>query len=107
MLKVIILVVLIGLGMISGTAKILLMPEEVEFFTRVGLNETLIILIGITQLIGSIVIFFKKPRKIGAFILAVTFGISTFMIFLSGKIVFGFISFLPILMTYFIIKEKE
>ena len=106
MLKIIILVALIGLGIISGIAKVSLMPEEMEFFTRAGLNQTSIILIGITQLIGSIAIFLKKARKIGAFILAVTFGISTLMIFLSGKIVFGFISLLPILMTYFIIKEK-
>ena len=106
MLKKIILFVLIALGTISGIMKMLLIPEEVEFFTRAGLNETLIFLIGFSQLTGSILIFFKKPRKAGAFILAVTFGISTFLIFISGKIIFGFISFLPILMTFFIIKEK-
>lgn len=40
---------IIEIGIISGITKMLLMPEDVEFFTTVGLNETLIILIGITQ----------------------------------------------------------
>ena len=37
-----------------------------------------------------------KTRKIAALALALTFGVSSFLIFLAGKTAFGFFSLLPI-----------
>ncbi len=104
--RVIILVLLIGLGISSGLAKIMLIPEEMEFFKGVGFSETLLVLFGVTQLIGGILLLFKKLRKLGACILAITFGASTVFIFLSGNIAFGLFSILPILLTGIIIIES-
>ncbi len=102
--KIIILVLLILLGISSGTAKIMLIPGEMEFFQGAGFSKTLIVLFGITQLIGGILLVFKKVRKQGAIIIAITFCISTVFIFLSGKIAFGFFSILPILLAGIIVK---
>jgi hypothetical protein len=105
--KIIILVLLIGLGISSAIAKIMRMPEEVEFFSGAGLNETLLILFGIIQLIGSLLLIPKKFRKNGALILMITFLISTIFIFLSGALGFAIFSMLPIFMTLIIIKDKH
>lgn len=105
--KIIILTLLVGLGISSGVAKIMLIPGEMSFFKGVGFSESFLVLFGITQLIGSILLVFKKLKKIGAFILAITFCISTICIFLNGTIGFGFFSILPILMAGFIIYDKN
>jgi len=104
--KIIVLVLLIGLGMSSGIAKIMLIPGEMIFFKEVGFSKTLLIIFGSIQLISSSFLIFKKTRTIGAVILAITFCISTVLIFLTGTISFGLFSILPILMIGFIIYEK-
>lgn len=104
--KIIILILLVGLGVSSGLAKIMLIPGEMDFFKGVGFSQTLLILFGIIQLIGGILLILKKMRKIGASVIAITFFASTILIFLSGKIVFGFFSILPILLAVVIIKDR-
>ena len=105
--KIIVLILLIGLGISSGVAKIMLIPGEMVFFKGVGFSETLLVIFGSIQLIVSSLLIFKKLRNIGAIILAITFCISTVFIFLSGSISFGFFSILPILMIGFIMYEKN
>jgi hypothetical protein len=51
--KNIALILLIGLGIGSGIAKITLIPEEMAFFKGVGFNETLLIPFGVVQLACS------------------------------------------------------
>ncbi|PKG41563.1 hypothetical protein CXF67_14895 [Psychroflexus sp. MES1-P1E] len=95
------------MGISSGVAKIMLIPGEMAFFKGVGFSETLLIIFGSIQIIGSSLLIFKKLRNLGAIILAITFCISTVLIFLGGTISFGFFSILPILMIGFIINEKN
>ena len=105
--KIIVLILVIGLGISSGAAKIMLIPGEMSFFKGVGFSETLLIIFGSIQLISSSLLIFKKLRNLGAIILSITFCISTVLIFLSGTISFAFFSILPILMIGFIIYEKN
>jgi hypothetical protein len=95
-IKVVLIILVTILGLSAGGAKILLMPEEMKFFSKVGMNDMMLIVFGLIQLIGAILFIFSKTRKIGAIILAVTFGTSSLIILLAGKITFGLFSLLPI-----------
>lgn len=103
-IKIVILILLVGLGVSAGLAKIMLIPEEMVFFKAVGFSEIILVLFGIVQLIGSILLIPKKTRKVGAYIIIATFLMSTILIFISGKIAFGLFSTLPILLTIFFIS---
>lgn len=93
------LVVLILLGIMAGLTKILLVAEEQAFLAGVGFSDSGIILFGITQLAGGVLLIFPGTRLGGAVLLALTLAVSTVTIFLSGKTGFGFFSIVPILMT--------
>jgi len=95
-IKVVLIILIAILGLSAGAAKISLMPEEMEFFSKVGMNDTMLFVFGLIQLIGALLFIFSKTRKIGANILAFTFGASSIIIFLAGKIAFGLFSLLPI-----------
>lgn len=103
-LKKVNLVLLTLLSVTSGIAKIMQLPQEIQFFGDAGFGETPVILFGVAQLAGGVLLVFQKVRELGAIIVAVTFCISTVLIFKDGKIAFGFISILPILMLGIVIK---
>lgn len=98
-LKTGVLIVLVLLGTSAGVAKILKVPEELAFFQAVGLGELIVLLFGTVQLVGAILLIFRRTRLAGALVSAVTYLGSAIMIFVSGAIGFGTISLLPILMS--------
>ena len=100
--------VLLGLLSLSaGAAKVMQVPAEVGFFQDAGLSIKLLILLGAVQLAGGILLLFQNVRKTGATIMAVTFLISSIVIFINGTIAFGVFSFLPIVMAFFVIRETS
>ena len=101
------LVAVLLLALTSGIAKIMLIPEELAFFQKVGLTETAIILVGILQIISAVLILINRFRIIGTTLLGITFIFSTILIFLSGDVTFGLFSTLPILLIFFIVKTKK
>jgi len=103
--KTINLVLLILLGLSSGVSKIIQLPQEMEFFHgEMGFGASAIVLFGLVQLAAGILLVFGSTRTMGAAILALTFLISTVVIFMAGKIGFGVFSILPIVMAGFVIK---
>lgn len=82
----IILAILVFLAISSGVTKILLMPQDVEFFGQYGFSNPILIAYGLTQLVGGIILAIPKTRVIGTAIVAVTFLISAVVLFLSGNI---------------------
>ena len=101
------LVAVLLLALASGIAKIMLIPEELAFFQKVGLTETVIILVGILQIISAALILINRFSKIGATLLGITFIFSTILIFLSGDVTFGLFSILPIVLIFFIVLPKK
>ena len=101
------LVAVLLLALASGIAKIMLIPEELAFFQKVGLTETAIILVGILQIISAALILINRFSKIGATLLGITFIFSTILIFLSGDVTFGLFSILPIVLIFFIVLPKK
>ena len=100
-LKTVNLVLLILLSITAGM--VMQMPEDMKFFQDAGFSDTLIIFFGAAHLTGGILLVFPEMRKLGAIIMVVTFCILTIIIFISGKIAFGFFSILPILIAGIVI----
>lgn len=82
----IVLVLLVFLAVSSGITKILLMPQDVEFFGQYGFSNPILISYGIAQVIGGILLATPRTRGLGAATIACTFIISAVILFLAGNI---------------------
>ena len=85
-IPIVILGLLVFLAISSGLTKILLMPQDVEFFGKYGFTTFLLILFGALQVIGGLLLVFLKTRILGAAIVAVTFSISAVVLILAGSV---------------------
>jgi len=105
LLKVI-LVVLIFLAISSGVTKIMLMPQDAEFFGKYGFTHSILIAYGATQLIGGIFLIIQKTRFIGTVIVAITFLISAVVLIMDNNILFTIITFVAIAMLGVVMKQS-
>ena len=69
----IIVVVLVLLALSSGITKIMLMPQDVEFFDAHGFSSPMLIAFGACQIIGGVLMVISKLRMLGAITVAMTF----------------------------------
>jgi len=90
----------------SGIAKIMPMPPEVNIFGDAGFNETSLILFGIAQLAGGVLLIIRRMRVSGAVIVAVTFVASTVLIFMDARFAVAKFSLLPADMAILVIKTS-
>lgn len=81
----IILVLLVFLAISSGVAKVALMQQDVVLFGKYGFSNPILIAFGATQLIGGVLLPFKKTRLFGAAIVAITFLISLVVLIMDGN----------------------
>lgn len=102
----IILVVLVLLAVSSGVTKILLMQQDVDFFGKYGFSDPILVIYGLVQLIGGLLLVFTKTRFVGAAIVAVTFLISLVVILMEGNIPVGIITVITILLLGVIMKQS-
>jgi hypothetical protein len=100
----IILIVLIALlSFLAGLAKVTHQPEEVKFLEGFGFNPTLILVYGLIQALGAVLLIFHKTKLVGALISFIAFSLSTVLIFASGNYIFGFISLIPIMLIILVV----
>jgi len=103
-----ILIALISLlSVVAGLAKVLQVPQEVQFLQMFGFNSTLVISYGVIQVCGGILLAIPKTIKIGATITMFAFGLSTLLIGINGDYIFALISLLPIALTALIFKQSS
>lgn len=102
----VILVILMFLAISSGVSKVLLMPQDVEFFGRYGFTNSILIAYGVVQLMGGIFLVPSKTRIIGAFVLAITFLISLVFLLMSGNITVAIVTLVCIALLGIIIKQS-
>ena len=100
------LVFVIALGTIAGIVKVMRLPMEVEFFEYARLGGNSVVVFGVVQLVGSVLLVFPRTRFWGASVVAATFLSVTVMLFAAGLITFGVISVLPVAMVGIIIKAN-
>ena len=97
-------VVLIALMAITaGLAKVFQIPDEVQFLNLFGFTTLLIVSYGVIQTIGGVLILVPRTLKIGAFVTALAFILSSVLILLSGDLIFSLVSLIPVMLTYFIV----
>lgn len=92
------LILLTLLSVASGAAKVMRMPQEVAFFGNAGMDETGVVVFGVTQLLGGALLALRKTRLAGALVMAATFAISTVVILMAGDLAFALFSLLPIVL---------
>ena len=88
--------ILILLSFSSGVTKVLLMPQEIEFFGSAGFSNWAIIGYGISQIAGAALLIPAGTRMIASFYLAANYLLSVIVIALSGNIPFALFSLLPV-----------
>jgi len=104
-IKNLIIVVIALLSISSGLAKVMQVPQEMEFLQSVGLSRILIIVFGLVLIAGGVLLAPKKTRTLGAVIVASAFVVSTVLIFMGGNSAFGLFSILPIALAGVVIYE--
>ena len=87
----------------AGAPKILRMPQELEFLSSIGLSSAGVLILGVLQLTGGILLFKKKSRLPGAAVACFTLLVSSVAIFVGGNTLFGLISLLPVVVSLIII----
>lgn len=95
------------LSVAAGFAKVMGAPQEVAFLQSFGFTSMLIIAYGSVQIAGGILLAIPNTKKLGAMIAMLAFGLSTVLIFISGNLMFGFISLFPILLACFIFWQSS
>lgn len=102
----IILVLLVFLAISSGIAKIALMQQEVNSFGKYGFSNPILIAFGATQLIGGVLLPFKKTRFFGAAIVAITFLLSLVVLIMDGNIPASIATIVAILLLGVVMKQS-
>lgn len=100
-----VLILLILLGLAAGAAKVMKMPQELEFFGAVGLNSMGVTILGAAQMLGGLLMLFGKTRLPGALLLDVTLLLSAAVVFISGDIGFGILSLVPVVLNSLLIMD--
>ncbi|NMP31529.1 lipase maturation factor family protein [Thalassotalea sp. M1531] len=105
--KLILTLLIALLSIAAGVAKVMAVPEEVQFLNSFGFNAMLIMIYGVIQIIGGVLFAIPKTIKWGAAIIIVGFCISTVLIILDGNYVFALTSLLPIVLAVFVLWQSN
>jgi hypothetical protein len=87
-IQIAVLCILVFLAVSWGITKILLMPQDAEFFGKYGFTSILLGMFGAVQVIGGVMMVFHRTRLIGAAIVAITFAISAVLLIMEGNVPF-------------------
>ena len=101
------LVILVLLAVSSGITKIMLMPQELEFFGKYGFSNPLLITFGFVQLVGGVLLMISKSRLYGAVIVAITFIISLVLLVMDNNYPVAAITALAIALLVWVAKPDK
>ena len=91
------------LSIATGIFKLLQQKADIELFKAIGLNATMVTILGGIQLLGGLLLIASKTRKLGAYIMIPTFIIASIAVFANHMLAFGIVSILFIVMAYLVI----
>lgn len=100
----ILLVLLTALAVLSGVTKITLMPNEVEFFSQYGFSNPMLIAFGAVQLVGGILLPWKKTRFAGATVVALTFLVSLAILLMDGNMPVSIVTAIVTILLFVVMK---
>lgn len=101
-----ILILLVLLAISSGITKIALMQQDVDFFGQYGFTNPILITFGAAQLIGGVMLPFKKTRFFGAAIVAITFLVSLVLLLLEGNLPVSVVTAIATLFLGVVMKQS-
>jgi len=102
----IILVILVFLAIFSGATKIALAQADIEFFGKYGFSNPMLIAFGATQLLGGVLMPFRKTRFSGAAIVAITFIVSLVLLLMDGNIPVSIVTVVAIFLLGVVMKRS-
>lgn len=105
-ISITILVILTLLAVSSGITKVMLMPQDVEFFGQYGFSDPILMIYGAVQLIGGVLLPFRKTRFVGAAIVAITFLISLVVLLMEGNLPVSVVTIVPTLLLGLVMKQS-
>lgn len=100
-----IVAVLALLSIAAGLAKVMQTQQEMEFLQGLGLSSFLIVVFGLVQIVGGILMAPKKIRIPGAILVTLALVVSTILVFMGGNLALGFFSVIPIALACVIIYQ--
>ena len=84
----------------------MLTQQDVEFFGKYGFSNSILIGFGLAQLLGGLLMVFRKTRFVGAAIVAVTFLISLALLVVEGNTPVSIITLLATLLLGVIMRQS-
>ena len=101
-----ILAILFFLAVSSGITKIMLMEQDVVFFSAYGFTNPLLMVYGAAQVFGGLLLILPKTRVTGAIIVAITFVISLVMLVMAKSWLFVVITIISLLLLVMLIRDS-
>ncbi len=101
-----ILVILVFLAVSSGTSKLMLMEQEVNFFIGNGFTRSTLMAFGFVQVLGGLLMVFAKTRFVGAAIVAITFLVSLVMLISDGNLPVSIVTTVAIALLGVVMKQS-
>ncbi len=103
----IILGLLVFLAVSSGITKIMLLPQDIVFFGKYGFNNFMLIIFGVVQVIGGVLMVIPKTRIYGASAVIITFGISLILLIVEGNYPVSVITLIAMALLILVIKQNH
>lgn len=102
-----IVALIVLLSIAAGLAKVMMQtPQEMEFLQGLGLSTKLIVIFGLVQIAGGVLLVPRKVRIFGAVLATAAFVLSTVLIFIGGNLAFGLFSILPVALAGVVIYQS-
>ena len=102
-LKTLFTVILVLMSLAAGAAKVMRVPDEVQFFSDAGLGLGVVVIFGIFQILGALMLALPQSRPAGAVMVCVGLLASSVLLFINGNVQFGLFSMLPVIMAGYIV----
>lgn len=95
----ILLTIVVIFGIAAGTAKLMQLPQEINFLQSAGISNALIMTFGIMQLLGGLLATVRRTRVIGCVLIAITFLIMAVYLFAAGNVQSGIFALAVLLLV--------
>ncbi|MFT5114279.1 MAG: hypothetical protein ACI8P9_003615 [Parasphingorhabdus sp.] len=102
----VILILLVFLAISSGVTKVMLMPQDVKFFGQYGFTNSILVIYGVVQVLGGILLALTKTRVVSAVVIAITFFISLVVLVMAGNILVAIITLVCVALLGVVVKQS-
>jgi len=104
--NILIIAIVVLLSIAAGLAKVMQVPQEMEFLQGFGLNSIAIIAFGLVQIAAGVLLVPQKTRMPGAIAAALAFALSAVLVLLTGNLLFALVSVIPVALACLIMYQS-